>query len=101
MSGSSRTVNSKSAVAKGIAKSNGKMVESVIRHPFLTWLCDNTNDQVGCLFPSRGLRHFAGLSDQINDRDRLFAQKSPWGAIPPVIDDSKPRAFFTDVRFQQ
>src|SRR6267142_4245737 len=84
MSGRSRTVNSKSDAAKGVAKSNGKMVESVIRHPFLIWLCDNTNDQVGCLFPSRALRHFAGLSDQISDHAPFFAEKSSWGAIPPL-----------------
>jgi hypothetical protein len=42
--------NGKREAAKGVAKSNGQMVESVIRHPFLTRLFANTKDQVGCLF---------------------------------------------------
>ena len=41
--GSNSMVNSRRAAAKGVANNSGQMVERVIRHPFLTWLCGNTN----------------------------------------------------------
>src|ERR1017187_7802327 len=83
ISGSSSIVSSRSNAAKGVAKSNGQMVERVIRHPFLTWVVWKHQCQAGCPLKARASCQFAGLRDQIRDYRSLIIENSRWDAIPP------------------
>jgi hypothetical protein len=69
-------VNSRREAANGVANNSGQMVERVIRHPFLTWLCGNTNVRQDAFLLQEQSVKIAGLSDNFSDYSHIFADNS-------------------------
>jgi hypothetical protein len=69
-------VSSSRELAKGVANNSGQMVERVIRHPFLNWLCGNTNVRQDVFLLQEQSAKIEGLSETLSDYRLFFADNS-------------------------